>query len=120
MGEDTRTGGPAMSSDPEQLEREIEQTREQLGDTVEALAEKADVKRQAKRKLNETKATVTDKADDLLGKAKDATPQDAQNAASNAAAAATDKARSNPVPVAAIAAFAGGFLIGRITKRGED
>lgn len=116
MGQDTRAGGPAMSSDPEQLEREIEQTREQLGDTVEALAEKADVKRQAKRKLDETKATVTEKADDLLGKAKEVTPDDA----SAAAVAATDKARSNPVPVAAIGAFAVGFLVGRISKRGED
>jgi ElaB/YqjD/DUF883 family membrane-anchored ribosome-binding protein len=113
MGEDTRTGGAAMSSDPEQLEREIKQTREQLGDTVEALADKADVKKQAKRKLDETKANVAEKADDLLGKAKEATPDDA----STAAAAATEKARENPIPVAAVGAFAAGFLVGRLTKR---
>ena len=28
-----------------------------------------------------------------------------------------DKAQANPVPTAAIAALAGGFLLGRITKR---
>lgn len=117
MGEDTRTGGPAMtSSDPDQLEREIEQTREQLGDTVEALAEKADVKRQAKRKLDETKATVTARADELRGKARQATPDDA----SAVATAATQRAKENPVPVAAIGAFVVGFIAGRITKRSQD
>ncbi len=114
MGEDPRAGSKAVTSpDPEQLEREIEQTREELGDTVEALARKADVKGQAKRKLRDTKANVSDKADDLLGKAKSATPDDA----SAAAAAATDKARENPIPVAAVGAFLAGFLIGRLTKR---
>jgi hypothetical protein len=29
----------------------------------------------------------------------------------------TQKARENPIPVAAIGAFVAGFLIGRLTKR---
>ena len=36
---------------PEQIEREIERTREELGETVEALAAKTDVKAAARRKL---------------------------------------------------------------------
>lgn len=36
---------------PQQIEREIEQTREELGETVEALAAKTDVKEAARRKL---------------------------------------------------------------------
>jgi hypothetical protein len=37
--------------------------------------------------------------------------------ASSAAVQVREKAQANPVPVAAIAALAGGFLLGRITKR---
>ena len=40
---------------PEEIEAEIEATREELGETVSALAEKADVKGQAQRKVEETK-----------------------------------------------------------------
>ena len=38
---------------PEELRRDIEQTREQLGDTVDALAYKADVKSRAKENVEE-------------------------------------------------------------------
>ena len=39
--------------DPETIRSEIEETREQLGETVEALADKADVKSHAKAKVEE-------------------------------------------------------------------
>src|SRR5690349_12018981 len=103
MGEDPRAGSEAVTTpNPDDLEREIEQTRQELGDTVEALARKADVKAQAKRKVEETKTNVSEKADELLGKAKSATPDDASAAAS----AASQKARENPIPLAAVGAFA--------------
>lgn len=40
------TGSAAVTNaqDPDQIQRDIERTRAELGDTVEALAEKADVK----------------------------------------------------------------------------
>ena len=38
--------------DPEEIEQEIEQTREELGDTVAAVTDKADVKKQAKAKVS--------------------------------------------------------------------
>jgi Protein of unknown function (DUF3618) len=44
--------------DPEQIQREIEATRRELGDTVEALAAKADVKAHAQRRIESTKASV--------------------------------------------------------------
>jgi hypothetical protein len=44
--------------DPEQIQRDIEETRRDLGDTVEALAAKADVKAQAHRQIESTKASV--------------------------------------------------------------
>jgi hypothetical protein len=58
-----------MSDDPEttqktaELRAEIEQTREQLGDTVEALAAKADVTGRSKAKIAELQATAMAKAD---------------------------------------------------------
>jgi ElaB/YqjD/DUF883 family membrane-anchored ribosome-binding protein len=101
------------SSDPELIREEIEATREELGDTVAALSEKADVKAHAKQKIEETKASVTDRKEELLGKAKEASP----DAAMSAATQASQKARQNPVPVAAAGAFAVGFLVGRMFGR---
>ncbi len=53
MGEDAGTGGSGVTEaqDPEAIKEQIEATREELGDTVEALASKTDVKAQAKRKV---------------------------------------------------------------------
>src|SRR4051812_14030356 len=59
---------------PEQLRAEIEGTREDLGDTVEALAAKTDVKTRAREKADELKRTATTKKDDLIAKAKRAKP----------------------------------------------
>ncbi len=115
MGQDPSTDGQAVtgSRDPEQIQHEIEQTREQLGETVEALAAKTDVKTQVKQKLHSTKESVSQRSEELAGKARDASPESAGAAASQA----SRKARENPLPVAAIGAFAVGFLAGRITKR---
>ncbi len=134
MDQDPGTGRPAVSAagdqppaetgpapagpepatpETEELQREIEHTREQLGDTVEALAAKTDVKAQAQQKIEETKATVAEKKDEILGKAREASPESASSAASSAA----DQARENPLPLAAAGAFVAGFLFGRVTKR---
>lgn len=43
---------------PEQIREEIEATRQELGDTVEALAAKADVKAQVGRRIESTKAAA--------------------------------------------------------------
>jgi ElaB/YqjD/DUF883 family membrane-anchored ribosome-binding protein len=115
MGEDQGTGRAAVteSEGTEQIQRDIEKTRGELGDTVEALAQKADVKAQAKQKIDETKASVAEKKEQLFGKAKEASP----NGAATAAAQASQKAHENPLPTAAAGAFIAGFLAGRITKR---
>ena len=115
MGQDPSASGTSVSdhADPEQIQREIEETREQLGDTVEALAHKTDVKAQAKQKLDLTKASMSDKRDELLGKAKEASPDSAAAAASQL----SHRARQNRVPLAAIGVFVAGFLVGRASKR---
>jgi Protein of unknown function (DUF3618) len=46
------------AKDPEQIQREIEATRHELGDTVEALAAKADVKAHVHRRIEDTKASA--------------------------------------------------------------
>jgi len=51
-------GLPAAPDDAQQLEREIERTREQLGETVEQLAAKADLKGRAQAKAAEVSGRV--------------------------------------------------------------
>jgi ABC-type transporter Mla subunit MlaD len=85
------TEKPASTS-PEQLRAEIEDTREQLGATVDQLAGKLDVKAQAKERVEAVKATISDKA----AQAKNAAPPQVQHAleqAGSAAAPAVDKAK---------------------------
>jgi ElaB/YqjD/DUF883 family membrane-anchored ribosome-binding protein len=104
----TATRKPAENSEaeqrsPQEIQAEIEASRVELGDTVAELAEKADVKKQAKRKIDETKANVATKRDEIAQKA----GQTAQQVASQA----TQAARENPVRAAA-GAFVGGLVIG--------
>jgi len=115
MGQDPGTGSAQVTEnqDPEQIQRQIQETREELGDTVEALARKADVRAQAKRKIEGTKSSVSERREQLLGKAKDASPDAAASAASQAA----QKARENPAPLAVAGAFAAGFLAARAFRR---
>ncbi|MDT7716300.1 MAG: hypothetical protein QOH09_2292 [Pseudonocardiales bacterium] len=53
------------SSREEEIRQDIERTREQLGDTVEALAHKVDVPARVKDKVHETKETVQVKAEEV-------------------------------------------------------
>jgi hypothetical protein len=82
MDEDPRTTGSSLSEErtPEVIRADIEQTRAELGDTVEALAEKTDVKARAHERVEEIKETARAKVPD--------SPQ-----------SAVATARANPVPV---------------------
>jgi hypothetical protein len=136
MGQDpgevgTQRVGEAEDKSPEQLRAEIDQTREGLGETVEALAAKTDVKTRARAKAEEVKATALRKKDELLAKAKQSTPAGGSAAVGTAAdsSAATTRtpnaaveqlkglAEENPVPTAAFAAFIGGVAFGRMIGR---
>jgi len=55
-------GLPSAPDDPQQLRQEIERTREQLGETVEQLAAKADVKSRAQTRAAELSRRVKAKA----------------------------------------------------------
>ena len=60
MGEEPGTVGAPVegSKDPEQIRDEIEATRRELGDTVEALAAKTDVKSHVRKRVQRTKASL--------------------------------------------------------------
>jgi ElaB/YqjD/DUF883 family membrane-anchored ribosome-binding protein len=101
VDEGTRQGSPAVEDQetrsPDEIRADIDRTRVELGDTVEALGSKTDVKSQAREKVEEIKQRVSS-----------ATPSSAHEA--------TATAKRNPLPFAIGAAVAVGFLIGRITK----
>lgn len=89
----------AAPDDAQELEREIEQTREHLGATVEQLAAKADVKKRAR-----------DKAAQLRSQAQAAAGRTAQQA-QRALAQGAGHVRRRRAPLAvAVAALAAGYL----------
>ncbi|ARE78419.1 hypothetical protein B6R96_34495 [Streptomyces sp. Sge12] len=98
-----------MSSDeptPEALRAQIEQTRDELGRTVEALAAKADVKAQAREKTAAVKAQAAEKAAHVTGQIRDRA-EHAAHLASEKTHAAT--ARDNRTT--ALVAVAGAALL---------
>jgi hypothetical protein len=94
---------------PEQIQAEIDATREQLGETVAAVVEKTDVKGQAREKVAEVKQTAQAKKEDLLAKAKSSSP----DSAGTGARQLKTKAQDNPLPFAIGGALLVGILLGR-------
>jgi ElaB/YqjD/DUF883 family membrane-anchored ribosome-binding protein len=109
---------------PEEIREDIVETREELGDTAAALAQKADVKSQAKARVKDAKQkasaraesikeTATEKKEQFAGKTQEVTPDSAATALDGA----RRFARENPAVVGIGAALAVGFLLGR--RRGR-
>jgi hypothetical protein len=98
---------------PEEIKRDIEQTRGEVGETAEALAEKADLKGQATAKVDDIKRRAQDTAQKLTARAKDAAPESVGSGAQSVAATAQE----NPVPMAIAGAFAAGMVVGLILSR---
>lgn len=127
MDQDQSAAGPELSDvperTPEQVREEIEQTRAELGDTVAALAEKTDVKAQAKQavdgakenvtgRVSEIRQNVTDKKDDFVASAQEATPESVGDAGQRVRAFVG----THSVAVAAVAGLALGWLISRASR----
>jgi ElaB/YqjD/DUF883 family membrane-anchored ribosome-binding protein len=90
----------ASSGDPEVIRADIAQTRAELGDSVEALADKADVKARAKRGVK----TAKDRATQKVAAAKDRTKETAEVATERAKETAEqvgETVRRRPATVAA-------------------
>ena len=92
--------GPA---DPERIEAEIEETREGLAETVAALADKTNVKKQAKQKVDETKEKARETATQSAESAKQAF-DDMPEWAKDARNKATAVVRENPALAAGVVA----------------
>jgi cobalamin biosynthesis Mg chelatase CobN len=58
-GRHPTTSNPTTSSDPDAIRADIERTREDLAETVDALHAKLDVKAQARAKVADIKTSVT-------------------------------------------------------------
>jgi ElaB/YqjD/DUF883 family membrane-anchored ribosome-binding protein len=112
-----------MSDDPttktaDEIRDDIEQTRADLGDTVEALGAKSDVKGRAQAKVEDLKDTAHAKVEDVKAKATPSGNGDGVPAAAQAKAQqAVGAARENPLPVGIVLALVVGYLIGRRTAR---
>jgi ElaB/YqjD/DUF883 family membrane-anchored ribosome-binding protein len=118
MDEATRADSPEVeegaageSRSPDEIRQDIEETRAELGDTVEALAAKADVKAQAKERVAEVKENAKDGVESVKESIREAAPE----SAGAGAAQVKEKARSNPLPFAVAGALVAGFVLGRIT-----
>jgi ElaB/YqjD/DUF883 family membrane-anchored ribosome-binding protein len=90
---------------PAEIRAEIEATRREMGDTVEALAEKTDVKAQAKAKVDDVKGQAQAKVEDAKAKAKDLGER-AKESPRDSAVEAQAMVKQNPKPLA----IAGGVL----------
>ena len=127
-----KNGSTGAKPDVDQLRAEIKQTRAELGETVQALAAKADVKARAKDQVEQTKAKVKAQAAGATEKVKDAALQASGRVRGVAAQARESGAldqvqevraqvRRNPIPAAAVvaglAALVGVILIIRGRRR---
>lgn len=103
----------AEQKTPEQLRAEIELTRRQLGDTVEALAARTDVTARAKERFAALRTGATQRKDQLVARAREGTPDSAEAKGQQL----TTTVKRNPVPFAAAGALAAGLLIGVLVGR---
>lgn len=95
-----KNGSAGGKPDVAALREDIRQTRAELGETVQALAAKADVKARAKEQVEQTRQKARAQVHDATEKVREA--------AATAAAAATGKVRSATAQAGDKVALAGG------------
>jgi uncharacterized protein YjbJ (UPF0337 family) len=100
-----------MGEDPSTIREDIDQTRERMGDTVEALAYKTDVKSRAKDSVTRKTDAVKDKLTGAAGSVGETPPSGDDIKQSTRKAAGV--AQENPLGLA-IAALGVGFLAGML------
>jgi gas vesicle protein len=105
-----------MSSDPDQIRREIERTRTGLSDNVNALGDKVNPGSIARRQAGRVRGAATSVKDAVLGSAADAAGTGQQvattmgDAVSNAPSGVARKAQGSPI-AAGLIAFGAGLLV---------
>jgi ElaB/YqjD/DUF883 family membrane-anchored ribosome-binding protein len=100
-----------MGKEPNEIREEIEQTRTEMGDTVEALGYKADVKTRAKENITDKRDRIKEKITGATDTISGATPDtgDVKQGAKRAAG----MAQENPIGLA-IGSIAVGFVAGML------
>ncbi len=99
-----------MGETPDHIREDIEETRARMGETVEAIGYKADVKSRAKDAIVEKKDAVIGGADSLASRVSGVVPDREQVKSS---ARKVGVSRQNPLGLA-IAGAASGFLVGTL------
>lgn len=120
MSDQTTAGAAGEPRSADEIRVDIEETREQLGETVEALAGKTDVKAQAHDRIEAAKDRVTDrlgaarqKADGLVSRAGGSAPDSAGAGVQQV----TSTVQRKPLPFAVLGAFMAGVVVGRLLGR---
>jgi len=115
VGEEPRDVGAQLAGadDPETIRAKIEETRQELGDTVAELSRRTDVKARTREKVEDARATVAEKADELATKAHDAMPPPAQERLS----ALSSRVRRDPRRALAVVGAAVGALLVLLRRR---
>jgi gas vesicle protein len=108
-----------MGQEPSQIREEIEETRAEMGDTVDALAYKTDVKTRVKESISDKRERLISQVQGTTHKVGDATPDGQQ--VKEGAQQAVGIAQENPLGLA-IGGIAAGFLAGMMlpSTRMED
>jgi ElaB/YqjD/DUF883 family membrane-anchored ribosome-binding protein len=108
-----------MGQDPDAIRDEVEQTRERMGETLDALGHKADVKTRTKENIGGKVETVKEHLGMATDQVSGATPDGAQ--VKQGARRAAGIAQENPLGLA-VGAAAVGFLAGMLvpSSRTED
>src|SRR6478735_8772058 len=110
------TEGRQMSNDPEQIRCEIEHTRSELSDNVNALGAKVNPGSIAKRQVGRVRGAAASVKDAVMGSAADAADTGQQvvttmgDAVTNAPTAVARKAQGSPI-AAGLIAFGAGLLV---------
>ena len=108
-----------MSSNPDQIRHEIEETRAELSGDVNALADSVRPSAVAQRQVDKVKSGVASVKDSIMGTADDATSSvsgaagSVSDKASDAKSAVRRQARGNPL-AAGLVAFAAGWLVSSV------
>ena len=100
-----------MGKDPSEIREEIEHTRGEMGETVEALGQKADVKTRAKENIAEKRDRLKEKVTGTGSRVGEATPDSDQ--VKQGAKRAAGVAQENPIGLA-LGSVAVGFIAGML------
>lgn len=98
-----------MGQEPSQIRQEIEETRAEMGDTVDALAYKTDVKTRVKESIADKRERLVEQVQGTKDRVGEATPDGGQ--VKEGAQQAVGIAQENPIGLA-VGGVAAGFLVG--------